>query len=176
MDAAKKLRRVALSNFTRNLNALTKLMDEAAPRILTTPQFDKLQGCLAKLEECHDNFLLVTEIDIEEDNNGIKYIDAPNELYQAIVGRYSTYLKTLDELEQATDRQKADNDSQSKEDVRKRTEQESRDRETKDKFASAKSELESSIDAFKRMTIDVKGSLTTAQAGDGDKRREWSKI
>ena len=177
----KKQRSVALSNFTRNLNTFNGLLDDAAPRVLVTPQFNKLQGCWEKLEEAHDKFMEATDIDIDTDKDGLAYIDGPSERHQAALYRYSSYLKTVDEVEHVQLQLKADEDRGVEEENRKRVETETkaaesllREEQLKTKFDSAKAELTSGIDAFKRLNLNLKDSI--GDASDADKRHEWQKI
>ena len=178
---AKKQRTVALRQFTRNLNHLTKLLEDASPAVLVTPHFDKFQGSWTKLEEAQDNFIELTDIDIETDKDGLDFMDDPSERYQQALVRYSTYLKTSEEAQRVQTKEKEESDRQAEVESRKQREREEREEEERlrkqeqdVKFLASKKELESAIDAFKRSTLSVKNSLE--EAGDSDKRREWQKV
>ena len=88
MDKAKRQRTLCLSNFTRNLNVLNKLIDDSAPETLVTPQYEKLKECWGLLELAHNQFIGETDIvDIETDKDGLPYIDAPIEKYTGVLKR-----------------------------------------------------------------------------------------
>ena len=44
-EEEKNKRRSALSNFTRNLNTLTSLLEDNSPPLLVNPQYDKFKDC-----------------------------------------------------------------------------------------------------------------------------------
>ena len=86
----------ALRNFTRNLNLLNELFDEAAENILVTPQFEKVKSCWEKLEDAHDRFMATVDekvMDIDTDPEGYQYIDESTGKYNKTLKRYSAYLK-----------------------------------------------------------------------------------
>ena len=88
--AEKKKRSACLSKFTRNYNILIQRIDDQSPVSLVTPQYDKVKECWLNLEDAHDNFIAATDIeDIENDPEGLKYIDAPNKNYETALKRYS---------------------------------------------------------------------------------------
>ena len=66
----RKKRTTELSNFTRNINKLNRLLDEAAPSVLVTPQFEKVKDCYGKLKYARNEFLAATNINIENDKDG----------------------------------------------------------------------------------------------------------
>ena len=180
-DAAKKQRTIALRQYTRNLNHLDKLLDDASPAVLVTPHFEKFQGSWTKLEEAQDKFIELTDIDIEADKDGLDFLDEPSERYQQALIRYSTYLKTTEEAQRVQTREKEESDRQVEVESRKQREREAREEEERlrkqeqdVKFLVSKKELESAIDAFKRSTTNLRDSLE--EAGDSDKRREWQKV
>ena len=97
--AAKKKRSAALGKFTRNLNTLSGMLDTETPEEIVKTQFEKLRICYNTLEDVHDAFLEVTEIeDIETDKDGIHYLDKHSETFNKTVNRYSEYLKSLTEI------------------------------------------------------------------------------
>ena len=178
----KKQRSIALRNFTRNETLITNLLDDAStPVVVCTPQYEKFRECWTKLEETHDAFLRVTDIDIETDKDGFDYLDAPSTRYQNILTRYSSHLKTSDADQRTKLNEKAESDRKAELDSRKQLEKETREEEERlrkqeleEKFLASKKELEYAIDTFKRTLTSVKGSLEKAE--DSDKRREWTKI
>ena len=179
--AEKKQRKVALTNFTRNLNSLVRLLDNSSPKVLVTPQFEKLRSHWTKLEESQDLFLATTDIDIETDVNGITYIDGPDQLFQEIMIRYSSYLKASDDVERATDEEKAVEDRAKETEVRKEMAKEKkaaddivRREELQIKLNSEKAELQSAIATFKRLSLNWKDTVN--EAPDADKRVEWQKV
>ena len=179
----KKKRTRALSNFTRNFNAFQSLLDESAPSILVDPQYAKFKDAWEKLEVAHDDFLAETDIDIETDKDGESYLDEPSTRYQNIMKLYSTYIKKSADDEQQHVQQKVAEDRKAEEEIRKNQENERiaaeearRHKESQEKFIGEKAELETAIDAFSRMTIKVKESLSAEEISDLDKRSEWRKI
>ena len=69
----KTKRVVAKSNLTRNINKLIKVLDVRASLDLVREQFRKVRDCYEKLEQAHEEYILVAEIDISEDPDGIAY-------------------------------------------------------------------------------------------------------
>ena len=179
----KKKRTSALSGFTRNVNILDGLLDEESQTVLVDPQFEKVKTAWEKLEFAHDEFIAATNIDIDTDPAGLSYIDAPANRYSEIVKKYSAYLKGQKVVEDQYLQKKAEDDRKAAEDDRKVKEKEARDaeealrrNELKAKFSCAKAELETTIDTFQRMTLNVKDALATAESSDLEKRSEWRKI
>ena len=92
----KRERSTALRNFTRNLNLLNQLFDEAAGKVLVTPQYEKVKSCWEKLEEAHDRFIATVDekaMDIDTDPEGYSYIDDATGRYNEMLKRYAAYLK-----------------------------------------------------------------------------------
>ena len=73
--AEKNKRTVSKSNLTRNINKLTKILDAEASIELVKEQFNKVRDCYNKLEQAHDEFLLATDVDIDNDPAGIAYMN-----------------------------------------------------------------------------------------------------
>ncbi len=71
MEKAKKDRTVARSNFTRNFNSLSSMINDSAEKVIVEEQFNKFKGCWGKLETAHDAFIEATDIDIESDKDGL---------------------------------------------------------------------------------------------------------
>ena len=70
-DDLKRKRTQALSKFTRNLNSFTKLLEDNSPKSLVDPQFETVNSCWKVLEDVHDDYIAVTDEDIEGDG-GVK--------------------------------------------------------------------------------------------------------
>ena len=68
MDSAalKKRRTVALGTFTWNEKSLIQMIDTNSPKHIAVPQYEKLQACWNKLEEVHDAFIEVADVEIPE--------------------------------------------------------------------------------------------------------------
>ena len=177
----KRKRTTELSNFTRNLNKLNKLFDAAAPSVLVNPQFGKMTDCYERLEQAHNEYLAVTDVDIEADKEGLAYLNEPDLRHEEALQRYATYLKADIEQQRVVERTVADEESWKARENRKQMEEESRAaeelrfaQEQKRKFESGKAQLTPSIAAFKRMTLNVKETLTDISVVD--KRQEWQKV
>ena len=179
----KKERIRALSNFTRNVNTLTKLLDNSSPNSLTAPQFDKMNKCWERLEEAQDKYLESAEgdMDIETDKDGVAYLDAPSVQYNDILVRYATHVKTSEaENKEALNQQEKD-DEKAREENRRKIESDKiaedtrlRNEELKMKFDSAAAELSLAIDTFGSLNIGLQDSLTDASVTY--KRKEWQRV
>ena len=66
-DQAKKMRSIALSNFTRSTGTFTKLLDSNGPSGVVLPHVNKHWGkvtkCWDKLQSVHDEFIEMADID-----------------------------------------------------------------------------------------------------------------
>ena len=176
--AAKKQRTVALRQYTRNHNNLIKLLDEASPAVLVTPHFEKFQESWSKLEEAQDNFIELTDIDIEADKDGLDFIDEPSERYQQALVRYSTYLKTSEEIERVQTKEREESDRQAEVESRKQREREVREEEARLRkqerdiqFLVSKKELEPAINVS-LFVILLRKLGTVTNAGSGRKLRK----
>ena len=177
----KKQRSSALSKFTRNLNSLTNLLDSNAPGTLVIPQFEKFKQCYENLEDAHDTFIAVTEIDIETDKDGFAYMDGPSDQYNVIMKRYSESLTAFEEVErgQRREREKDDREAEREnrrliEEEKKVAEEQARIADLRAKFDSEEAKLNSAIDSFVRLNSCLKDSV-----GDASvicKKQEWQKI
>ena len=122
MDAtAKRRRSSALSNFTRNENLFNNRITNSSPLSIVTPLYDKVTVAWEALEKAHDEFIEVTEIDIEEDAGGLKYLDEPAGRYDSVIESYSNYLK------QESEKEKREEVKKSEEQVRLETERKKRE-------------------------------------------------
>ena len=162
----KRQRTSAKSNFTRNLNLLTVLMDNNTQSFLVTEQFEKLKGCFQKLEETQEAFIGATDIDIENHADGLKFMDSPYEQYNTVLTRYSTYLKTSDETERTQSKKREEDDLAAEKAVQRQ--------ETNEKFKCEAAKLEAAIDTFGRTNGKIQDSIAVAPVSD--KRKEWQKI
>ena len=177
----KKQRSSALSKFTRNLNALTNLLDSNSPASLVIPQYDKLKLCYEFLEDAHDAFILVTDIDVETDKDGLDYMNNPSNEYNAILKRYSEKLTEFEVQERGLrkEREKDDREVEAEnrrlvEADKRKAEQEARTEELKAKFSSEEAKLNSAIDSFVRLNTGLKDSVSDASVIC--KKKEWQKV
>ena len=178
MDAAKRRRITALSNFSRNEKLLNKSITNAAPLAVVTPIFEKVNAMWEALEAAHNDFLEVTDIDIEKDAGGIKYLDEPAGRYDTVIVSYSDYLK---QEEKSTEEKKSEVQVRLETERRQREAKEMRDAEedqrkaeAKRRFESMKAELNSAMESFQRMNLSIGESLKVAS--EHDIRSEWSKV
>ena len=162
----KKRRTTAKIGFTKNLNILSGLIDNDSQSFLVTEQFEKFKGCFQKLENAQEAFIEVTDIDIENHADGLKFMDNPYEQYNTVLARYSTYLKTSEETERTQSKKKEEDDRASEKEVHRQ--------ETKEKFRCEAAKLEVAIDTFGRTNGKIEDSI--ADAPVSDKRKEWQKI
>ena len=165
----KKARSAALNKFTRNRKALDDLLNAAAPGSLVNPQFEKFKTCYEILEDAHDAFIAATDIDVETDNNGFKYMDDPSALYNELVTRYSQSLTGFDEQERGQRKQREKDDREAEAENRRAVENERiaaeeqvRAGELKAKFDSEEAKLKSAIDSFERLNTGLKDSVGDA--------------
>ena len=144
----KKKRSQALSNFTRNVNKLTELIDSLSPLVVVTPQFEKVMKCWEKLEEAQDEFIAITDIeDVDTDPEGVQYLDAPGIRHSECMKKYSEYLRSEEKVEERNRQQKESDERNFEVERSKREIQESvaketavRELELNTKHASVKAE------------------------------------
>ena len=179
--AAKRRRSSALSNFTRNENLLNGRITNSAPLSIVTPLYEKVTTAWEALEKAHDEFLELTDIDIDEDAGGLKYMDEPAGRYDSILTSYSNYLKQESEKEKTEEVKKSEEQVRLETERKRREAKELRDaeeilrkEEAKRRFESSKVELDSAVESFKRMNESIGESLKAAS--DHDIRSEWSKV
>ena len=179
MEASKKRRTVALGTFTRNENNLNAMIEDASPKHIVTPQYEKVQACWNKLEEVHDAYIESVEGDITDED--LNKLDEPNVRYRAVVKRYSDFLKISDNVER-TDLQQKEKENRDAEEVirkqvateKKMAEEDQYKEEIAAKFKSAKAELETGIDAFNRFVKSMKDAVVDVT--DSVKRSELGKV
>ena len=85
-DQEKKKRTTEKSSFTRSINKLNKLFDANASLSLVTEQFEKVKNWYDRLETAHNEFLLATDIDIENDADGEAYVNESDSKYEDALG------------------------------------------------------------------------------------------
>ena len=177
----KRKRSQALSNFTRSVNIFNSLIDDNASPILVTPQLEKLNSCWEKLEVAQDNFIGVTDIDIEMDKDGLIFLDEPGIRHGAALIRYSAFLKGEKDNEAMSLQRKAEEDRLLEEERRKTAAAETKvaedaklQEERERRFASNKAEFFSEVDAFKRLNLGLVDTL--AESSGADMRFEWQKV
>ena len=180
-DLSKKKRSQALSNFTRAHNELITYIDESAPPVLTTPQFEKVESCWEKLEAAQDDFIEHTDIDVDTDPLGVAYLDEPGTRHGVALKRYAEYLKKekveeTRQLEHAAIHQKVVEVERLRTEAReqKLLEDELKAQELVTKFESAKAGFTSRIGTFGELNKDIQ--VTLGDASDTDKRKEWNRI
>ena len=174
----------ALRNFTRNLNLLNELFDEAAENILVTPQFEKVKSCWEKLEDAHDRFMATVDekvMDIDTDPEGYLYIDESTGKYNKTLKRYSAYLKWSQSTQRdETERKKKEDEDAEREFNRKLAEDREekeiqlRKADKKEKFKSAAAELMFALESFCRVNDDIEECLLDAAVLD--KRKDWERV
>ena len=177
----KRKRSSAKGTFTRQETHLTELLDLKSPMVVVTPQYEKFLQCWNNLEEAHESFLAVEDIDAETHDDGDAYLVDPSKRYRTVVNRYAEYLKSSAETDRAEQKQVEESSRAVEEASRKQIEAEKKAAEAELQkqqqelnFASAKAELETSIEAFKRLAEGLKGSIS--QSSDSIKRRELEKV
>ena len=97
--SAKKKRSYALSISTRNSNTLMALMDESAPLALVNPLCEKTLQNWEGLEKTQEDFVEATDIDVEEHQDGLKYLIEPDSRRQSVLVRYAMYVNRRDEAD-----------------------------------------------------------------------------
>ena len=180
-DAAKRRRSTALNQFTRNVNSFNKLIQNSAPAVTVTPSYEKVIAAWEKLEEVHDAYLEIADIDVETDIGGYRYIDEPAERHDAVLVSYSNFLKEDAEAVRATEVKRVEENERLEDERRKRIAKEERDaeeirwkEEVKRKLDTAVAELDEAVDSFQRMNVGIRESLEIAS--EHDLRNEWSKV
>ena len=176
-DQLKKRRSIALGAFTRTANTLESLMEQSAPIPLVTEQYEKVQMSWEKLEAAHEEFLEKTDIDIEVDADGLRYLDKPNEKRESGIASYVSYLKVsaLEQKEEASEKEKKD-EKRRKGIVegQKLAASVKVDEEKKEKLNSLKAEFYSEMESFKGLSKGFRAVLH--DISPDDKRREWRKL
>ena len=180
MVDAKRVRTLAKSKFTRALNVFTRLLAEESPRMLVEPQYETVKSCWESLEKAQDDYLSVTEDDIEAEG-GLDYLDDPGEKHTIALIAYSAWLKAASMAEEEKADQKAHEARLLEDTQRKRLAAESKEAEDakamaelEKRFGSMKLEVDSGIDTFSHLTLGLQESLE--DASDEVKWSEWEKV
>ncbi len=177
-DVAKRCRSQSKANFTRATTVFNNLINSASSSELVTKQFEKVMSCWDKLEAAQDDFIAKTDIDVDEDNDGLAYLNGPGEKHSAAMDCYSKFLKDAKlaegvEMQKAAEDKKLAEEERIKAEARERiaAEEQLRTDELNAKFDFAKNEMMLLIDTFNNMHVGIKDSL--ADASDDVKREEW---
>ena len=166
----KKKRGIAKGRFTRQENLLTNMFDNNAAKVITAPQYEKFVEIWNSLEVAQDTYMEVADFDIEEDPEGLKYLDDPATRYQNLVKRCADFVNDSMDAERT-----AESASRKEMEGEKKAAAEDLLRKEQGlKFLSNKAELETSIDSFKRMVIGVEESVK--KSADAVKRAEVEKV
>ena len=67
-DVFKRKRTVALGNFTRTVNHLTRLLADVAPSNLVDPYYEKVKTAWEVLEAAHDEYLIQDGVDLDAES------------------------------------------------------------------------------------------------------------
>ena len=148
--AEKRKRSHALSNFTRSTNKLEEHLTISSPESIVRPLYDKMMICWEKLEEAQESFILENDIDVDNDPDGAKYLDAPGARHSAAMIKYAEYLRSEEKSEE-------DNRKQAEEESKQHKTAEMQD-ELNSKHASAEAELTTLIASFSNVN-GFKGNL-----------------
>ena len=98
----KRKRSAAKGKFTRQETHLKELIEGFAAKEIVAPQYEKFVQCWNSLEEAHDKYMEVAEdIDIETDDEGLKYLDDPSQRYRALVSKYAEFFKSSEDVDRA---------------------------------------------------------------------------
>ena len=95
-DQEKKLRTIALQNFTRSTGTLTNLLNATEVSPVVALEAKKLWGkvteCWDKLQSAHDNYLEVVDLDdLETDQDGFPYLDGPTVTHDDLLTKYMKF-------------------------------------------------------------------------------------
>ncbi len=177
----KRKRAAAKGKFTRQETHLTEMINNKSAKVIVTPQYEKFVECWNSLEDAHDGYMEVADFDIEEDDDGLKYLEDPSKRYRILVNRYSEFLKESDDADR-TERKQSENDSRAVEEAsrkqieaeKKAAEDDLHKQQLELSFTSAEAELNTSIDSFNRFVLGLKDSVTTSS--DSVKRSELERV
>ena len=180
-DREKRVRVQALSNFTRKYNDFTKLIDTEPPSELLTKAYSKVDDCWEKLELAHGAYIEVADIDVAEDDAGVKYLDEPGNRYSEVLTKYASYMKQTSADDRAAQEARAkeirmeelerQKDEQA---IAKQAADAKAQEETVKKFESAKDEFNLALEAFQRFHLGIKDVVD--DASDQHKHHEWKKL
>ena len=183
MSAAQEKRRrvTEKSSFSRSVTKLIKTFDAAASLSLVTEHFEKVKACYERLEAAHNEFLMATDIDIENEPDGLAYMNESDRKYEDMLERYALYQKTETHRQMTEEKALADQTSQHEKVAREQAElQERASAEAQRKvevvrqFKSDEAHLSACIATFKVMALHVKDDLKGVSPLD--RRSEWTKV
>ena len=181
-ELEKKQRSTAKSNFTRNVKKLIGYLDnDVSQAEIVTPQFALMNECFELLEKAHQEFLNATDIDIDESQEGVAYMDSCDATHASAVARYSKFLSKVSDVQLALQKTAQDEQEKKEKETQRETEKEMKEAEQlkltmerKLEFDTQKVQLESAITAFNCMVIALKDNLIDVSVTD--RRRELEKV
>ena len=162
----KRKRSQALSNFTRSTNKLEEHIHISSPESIVRPLYDKMMNCWDKLEEAQESFILENDIDVDNDPDGAKYLDAPGVRHSAAMVKYAEYLRSEEKVE-------VDNRKQAEAEAKQHRAAEMQE-ELNLKHASAEAELTTLIELFSNVNMNLADSLK--EVSDEDKREGLKRL
>ena len=180
-EQAKKMRSHALSLFTRAEKSCNRLITANSPLEVVATQYQKVLQNWDKLEAAHESFISITDIDIDGDNLGLKYIEEPSTRYDAVLDNYSNYCKETRETEKTNAdqidiaRRKAEEEERKKVEAERQAAETARlEEEITRNFESKKKEFLFSLESFDRWHATLDESMKVAS--DSDKRSELTRF
>ena len=177
-DQEKKIRTIALRNFTRSTTTLTSLLNANEPSPVVALEakklWEKVTDFWDKLQSAQDDFLVAAVLgDIETDKNGFPYLDDSTKTHDELLQRYMKFCSDADNVGKQDVVIAEENKRRAEEEERKRIQSErdeaernAIEKEKEDKFNKEKREFDSAVEAFKRMNVSMKETLETASASD----------
>ena len=178
----KNVRTQAKRNFTTKANRFDRMVQEGAPFDIVTSSFQQVESCFLKLEDAHEAFIAITDLDdIETDPEGVDYITDASTRFDDLLSTYSKMKK--DAVATQKDKENAQSVivAQAEEDKRKKereaieaVEKLKLEEEKANKYDSEVGEVKLEVDVFKRKTTALQDVLRNGS--DADKRREFRKL
>ena len=167
--AEKRKRASAKGKFTRQETHLRGLIDIQGDKSIVAPAYQKFVDCWNQLEEAHEEFIAVEDIDVETHDDGEKYLEDLSVRYGTLVQQYAEFLKKSGEIDQAIQKE-ADEGARAVEEAsrrqieaeRKAADAELLKQQLERKFASSKAELDAGIAAFKGLVVGLKDSVSNS--------------
>ena len=168
---------VEKASFTRSVTKLMKLIESGALFKLVEEQFARVRTCYQNLESAHNDFLMVTTEDIETHADGLQYMTEPDKRYDEAITAFTEFQKK-DQQQQDDDRAVFANETEERERAvwiqKQAAEETQRVADVARQVLAEKAILETCVDSFERMFLNVKDSLTEISAAD--RRVEWKKV
>ncbi len=178
---SKNCRKQAKANYTRASNVLKDLIGLSSSPELVNKQFNKAMDCYDKLEAAHDEFIAITDIDIDTDKDGLAYIEEVGKCHTELISSVATFLKDAktvedSEIKKAAEDKKTAKEARIKAEAQERlaTEEKLRFDKLNARFESGKTEIDLLIDTFNEMHANTEESLK--DSSDHVKREEWGKV